>query len=78
MDREIQVSTLHIISLLLPLPPLKFVYVAVRGHFLHNTFEVVIWDMIFKQDIITATVPEGITVPMVIDLVSLLQTTNVT
>ena len=56
----------------------QFVYVSVRGLNLHNKFSVIIWDMIFGQDLYIVRVPEGAANPAVFELLSVLLPTNVT
>lgn len=53
-------------------------YVSVLGLTLYNTFTVIIWDMIFEEDLVTVYVPEGVLVSNVFDLTSTLLTTNIT
>ena len=45
---------------------------------MHSRFSVVIWDMVFQQDEFEVRVPEGVANPNLIDLGSLLLTSNVT
>ena len=60
------------------LSPPQFVYVSVRGVQLHNTFSVIIWDMIFHEEMYTVYVPEGVGNYDVFDLDDALRETNVT
>ena len=53
-------------------------YVSVRGHAPHNHFSVIIWDMIFGEDLYNISVSEGVSDVTVFDLDSVLRMTNVT
>ena len=56
----------------------QFVYVSVRGHASRNHFSVIIWDMIFEEDLYTVPVSEGVSDLDVFDLNDALRMTNVT
>ena len=56
----------------------QFVYVSVRGHASRNHFSVIIWDMIFEEDLYAVPVSEGVSDLDVFDLNNALRMTNVT
>ena len=56
----------------------QFVYVSVRGHAPRNHFSVIIWDMIFGEDLYNVPVPEGVSDVDVFDVNDALRMTNVT
>ena len=55
----------------------QFVYVSVRGRAPRNHFSVIVWDMIFEEDLYTVPVPEGVSGLEVFDLNNALRMTNV-
>ncbi len=57
---------------------LQFVYVSVRGIELQNVFSIIIWDMIFEDDLLIVHVPDDASpIYQILDLNDHLKMTNV-